>query len=92
MEKEENLPFYDEFFVSSLVTVDDDSSEKGSRNAKKCAGCTAVNIADNSLHGFSCLFSAPCYWGLWEGFLPAQQIPLLIPGMELLSLSGQVCP
>ena len=48
------LTFYDEFFVSSLVTVDDDSSEKGSRNAKKCAGCTAVNIADNSLHGFSC--------------------------------------
>lgn len=48
------LTFYDEFFVSSLVRVGNDSSEKGSGKAKRCAGCIAVNIADSSLHGFTC--------------------------------------
>lgn len=48
------LTFYDEFFVSSLVKVGNDSFEKGSRKAKRCAGCIAVNIADSSLHGFTC--------------------------------------
>ena len=48
------LTFYDEFFVSSLVKVGDDSFEKGSGGAKRCSGCTAINIADSSLHGFTC--------------------------------------
>jgi len=48
------LTFYDEFFVSSLVKVGDDSFEKGAGKAKRCAGCTAINIADSSLHGFTC--------------------------------------
>ncbi len=58
-EKNENwkggkLTFYEEFFVSSLVKVGDNSFEKGSEKEKRCAGCTALNIADMSLHGFTC--------------------------------------
>jgi succinate dehydrogenase / fumarate reductase flavoprotein subunit len=37
-----NLKVYEEFFVTSLV-VDN----------KKCVGCTAVNITDGTLHGFT---------------------------------------
>jgi succinate dehydrogenase / fumarate reductase flavoprotein subunit len=48
------LTFYEEFFVSSLVKVGDNAFEKGHRKEERCAGCTAINIADMSLHGFTC--------------------------------------
>jgi succinate dehydrogenase / fumarate reductase flavoprotein subunit len=48
------LTFYDEFFVSSLVKLRNNFFEKGLGNEEKCAGCTALNIADMSLHGFTC--------------------------------------
>ncbi|MDD3246625.1 MAG: FAD-binding protein [Methanosarcina sp.] len=58
-EKSENanegkLTFYEEFFVTSLVKVGDSSFEKGTGKGERCAGCTAINIADRSLHGFVC--------------------------------------
>ena len=48
------LTFYEEFFVTSLVKIGDPSFEKGSGKEERCAGCTAINIADRSLHGFAC--------------------------------------
>jgi succinate dehydrogenase / fumarate reductase flavoprotein subunit len=58
-EKNENrkggkLTFYEEFFVSSLVNAGNNSLEQGSEKEERCVGCTAVNIADMSLHGFTC--------------------------------------
>lgn len=48
------LAFYEEFFVTSLVKVGDPSFEKRAGKEERCAGCTAVNIADRNLHGFVC--------------------------------------
>ncbi len=47
------LTFYEEFFVTSLVKAGG-SSGKGSGKEERCTGCTAVNIADGNLHGFTC--------------------------------------
>lgn len=48
------LTFYEEFFVSALVKVGTNSCEQGFEKEERCVGCTAVNIADMSLHGFIC--------------------------------------
>jgi succinate dehydrogenase / fumarate reductase flavoprotein subunit len=48
------LTFYEEFFVTSLVKLEETPFEKGSEKEERCAGCTALNIADGSLHGFTC--------------------------------------
>ena len=69
------LTFYDEFFVSSLVKVGDNSFEKGSGKEKRCAGCTALNIADMQPAWFYLLFPASCYWGFWETFCPLNKFP-----------------
>jgi succinate dehydrogenase / fumarate reductase flavoprotein subunit len=37
-----DITYYDEYFVTSLVAADG-----------RCAGCTAMNIADGTFHGFS---------------------------------------
>ncbi len=37
------ITFYEEFFVTSLVTA-----------GERCVGCTSINLADRTLHGFSC--------------------------------------
>lgn len=52
--KGSKLTFYEEFFVTSLVKVGDPLFEKSFGKEERCAGCTAVNIADRSLHGFVC--------------------------------------
>lgn len=48
------LSFYEEFFVTSLVKSGETLFEKGSKKEERCAGCTALNIADGNLHGFTC--------------------------------------
>ena len=48
------LAFYEEFFVTSLVKAGESSFEDSSGKEERCAGCTAVNIAEGSLHGFTC--------------------------------------
>ncbi|MGB9939508.1 FAD-binding protein [Methanosarcina sp.] len=48
------LSFYDEFFVTTLVKLGDVPFETGSGKEERCVGCTALNIADGSLHGFTC--------------------------------------
>lgn len=48
------LTFYEEFFVTSLVKLGGVPFEKGSGKEERCAGCTALNIADGSLHDFTC--------------------------------------
>ncbi|AKB25616.1 Succinate dehydrogenase flavoprotein subunit [Methanosarcina sp. MTP4] len=37
------ITFYEEFFVTSLV-----------KTGGRCVGCTSINLADRTLHGFSC--------------------------------------
>ncbi len=37
------ITFYEEFFVTSLVTA-----------GERCVGCTCLNLADQTLHGFAC--------------------------------------
>jgi len=46
------LSFYEEFFVTSLVKLGEAPFKEVS--GQRCAGCTALNIADGSLHGFTC--------------------------------------
>jgi succinate dehydrogenase / fumarate reductase flavoprotein subunit len=48
------LTFYEEFFITSLVKLEEISLENGSGKEERCAGCIALNIADGSLHGFTC--------------------------------------
>lgn len=48
------LTFYEEFFVTSLVKFGGVPFGKGSWKDERCIGCTALNIADASLHGFTC--------------------------------------
>ena len=50
------LTFYEEFFVSSLVKLEKVPIRNGSWGEERCVGCTALNIADGSLHGFTCHF------------------------------------
>jgi len=52
--KPSKLSFYEEFFVTSLVKSGESLSEKGSKKEERCVGCTALNIADGNLHGFTC--------------------------------------
>lgn len=48
------LTFYEEFFVTSLVKLEKVSIKNDSGKKERCVGCTALNIADGSLHGFTC--------------------------------------
>ncbi len=48
------ITFYEEFFVSSLVKAGEPDAEKASGREERCVGCTCINLADRTLHGFSC--------------------------------------
>jgi len=48
------ITFYEEFFVTSLVKTGISSGEKGPEQGERCVGCTCINLADRTLHGFSC--------------------------------------
>ncbi|WP_255335513.1 FAD-binding protein [Methanosarcina sp. KYL-1] len=53
-EKSGRITFYEEFFVTSLVKAGDPAAENGSGRNERCVGCTCINLADRTLHGFSC--------------------------------------
>ncbi len=48
------ITFYEEFFVTSLIKSGISSGEKGPAKGERCVGCTCINLADRTLHGFSC--------------------------------------
>jgi len=48
------ITFYEEFFVTSLVKAGVSSEGKSPEQGERCVGCTCLNLADRTLHGFAC--------------------------------------
>lgn len=46
-----NIPIYDEFFVTSLIT-DEIEDNNNNNNNNQCIGCTALEIRTGIIHGF----------------------------------------
>lgn len=66
------LSFYEKFFVTSLVKLGEAPFKEVS--GQRWADCTALNIADVSLHGFTC-HSLLLATGVFGRFLTFAQIP-----------------